>query len=387
MFDESGPKTIGSWVMGFFNAGNEHWFMDYLDAPVFKEFSMRLKHQTGFDAHILIGIYSAYVAGTNVIPWVFSKAWDHSMSSVTLDAEQNQVICGGLMTFVAGLSSSYSTSWINFKGQHTKRLNDKGYLDADKQSRRFFWHDNTLYMLHRKEKRENPSFYEEYNYMLTISCFGHSDEPVRKLIKFCEDQITSNEGMKIITHCGNSHSENMHKKRQLDTIDMDECERDKLRQDAADYFHESSRSFYEAAGTPYRRGYLLTGPPGPKQLTLSALLNAIDGAGSQEGRLLIMTTNAPKSLDPALYRNGRVDKIVQMSYSTRQTAVMTFKRIFGQDPLRRHEAHAIQRFAKMFGDHFPEKSTITPAELSNYCLTRRANPVKAIKEFSEYIEK
>ena len=33
-------------------------------------------------------------------------------------------------------------------------------------------------------------------------------------------------------------------------------------------------------------------------ITLSDFLNAVDGPGAQEGRLLIMTTNAIKSLDP-----------------------------------------------------------------------------------------
>ena len=42
-------------------------------------------------------------------------------------------------------------------------------------------------------------------------------------------------------------------------------------------------------------------------VTLSGLLNAIDGVASSEGRLLIMTTNRPDVLDPALLRPGRVD--------------------------------------------------------------------------------
>ncbi len=43
------------------------------------------------------------------------------------------------------------------------------------------------------------------------------------------------------------------------------------------------------------------------QLTLSGLLNAIDGVFSCHGRILIMTTNHPEVLDSALIRPGRVD--------------------------------------------------------------------------------
>jgi chaperone BCS1 len=42
-------------------------------------------------------------------------------------------------------------------------------------------------------------------------------------------------------------------------------------------------------------------------ISLSGLLNAIDGVASSEGRILVMTTNKPKELDQALIRPGRID--------------------------------------------------------------------------------
>lgn len=42
-------------------------------------------------------------------------------------------------------------------------------------------------------------------------------------------------------------------------------------------------------------------------VSMSALLNVIDGAVATDGRILIMTTNHPEKLDPALVRPGRVD--------------------------------------------------------------------------------
>ena len=52
-------------------------------------------------------------------------------------------------------------------------------------------------------------------------------------------------------------------------------------------------------------------------VSLSALLNAIDGVSSSEGRVLIMTTNAPDALDRALVRPGRVDQHVAFGLPTR----------------------------------------------------------------------
>lgn len=47
----------------------------------------------------------------------------------------------------------------------------------------------------------------------------------------------------------------------------------------------------------------------PAGITLSGLLNAIDGVFSRDGRILIMTTNYPEKLDSALKRPGRADLI------------------------------------------------------------------------------
>ncbi len=45
----------------------------------------------------------------------------------------------------------------------------------------------------------------------------------------------------------------------------------------------------------------------PSKITLSGLLNAIDGVAAREGRLLFVTTNHAEALDPALLRPGRMD--------------------------------------------------------------------------------
>jgi chaperone BCS1 len=60
-------------------------------------------------------------------------------------------------------------------------------------------------------------------------------------------------------------------------------------------------------------------PPKPvTAISLSGLLNAIDGVSSSEGRILVMTTNKPKDLDQALTRPGRVD--MHVSFSLPQSA-------------------------------------------------------------------
>eukprot|EP00928_Gymnodinium_smaydae_P014898 TRINITY_DN1546_c0_g4_i1.p1 TRINITY_DN1546_c0_g4~~TRINITY_DN1546_c0_g4_i1.p1 ORF type:complete len:517 (-),score=100.38 TRINITY_DN1546_c0_g4_i1:180-1730(-) len=50
------------------------------------------------------------------------------------------------------------------------------------------------------------------------------------------------------------------------------------------------------------------------KLNLSGLLNVLDGVVDTPERILIMTTNHPEQLDPALIRPGRIDKKILLGY-------------------------------------------------------------------------
>jgi len=50
------------------------------------------------------------------------------------------------------------------------------------------------------------------------------------------------------------------------------------------------------------------------ELNLSGLLNVLDGVVDTPGRMLVMTTNHPELLDPALIRPGRIDKKMLLAY-------------------------------------------------------------------------
>ena len=54
------------------------------------------------------------------------------------------------------------------------------------------------------------------------------------------------------------------------------------------------------------------------QITLSGLLNFVDGLWSSRGdqRIIVFTTNHKDRLDPAMLRPGRMDVQIEMSYCT-----------------------------------------------------------------------
>jgi mitochondrial chaperone BCS1 len=67
-------------------------------------------------------------------------------------------------------------------------------------------------------------------------------------------------------------------------------------------------------------------------LTLSGLLNAIDGVTAPEGRILFATTNHIDRLDEALRRPGRMDVWINFKHATQWQAEGIFKRFFPCKP-------------------------------------------------------
>jgi len=98
--------------------------------------------------------------------------------------------------------------------------------------------------------------------------------------------------------------------------------------DAA-FHHSISRS----AESPEKK--LLTGDKTPAssssdspKISLSGLLNALDGVGAQEGRLLFATTNRYETLDAALRRPGRMDVHIEFKLASQYQAAGLFKRFY-----------------------------------------------------------
>uniref|UniRef100_A0A8D8Q557 Mitochondrial chaperone BCS1 n=1 Tax=Cacopsylla melanoneura TaxID=428564 RepID=A0A8D8Q557_9HEMI len=70
---------------------------------------------------------------------------------------------------------------------------------------------------------------------------------------------------------------------------------------------------------------------GLNSVTLSGLLNCLDGVASSEARLLFMTTNYIDRLDPALIRPGRVDLREYVGYCSKHQLELMYRRFY-DDP-------------------------------------------------------
>ena len=138
-------------------------------------------------------------------------------------------------------------------------------------------------------------------------------------------------------------------------------------------------------------------PPLPKVgVSLSGLLNAIDGVSSSEGHVLIMTTNFPEDLDKALVRPGRVDMHVHFELPHRPEIVEMFMNMYKdlsetemltassksqQKPNPGHESH-------MNGNISPEPKNAKEGKKAeaNGTLHSKAS-IPSVEELDELAEK
>lgn len=202
-------------------------------------------------------------------------------------------------------------------------------------------------------------------------------------------------------------------RRSLDSVVLDEGVARLLHDDIHEFF--TRREWYAQMGIPWRRGYLLHGPPGtgktsaafalagelrlklcalsltnPKltdnvlsdllqhtpprsliliedidafftarekqdtriQFSFSGLLNALDGVGAQEGRIVVLTTNHRERLDPALIRPGRIDLEIELGRATPSQLRGLLQRFYPD--------HA-ERVARIAAD-YPTR-TLSPAQV------------------------
>ncbi|KAK2734870.1 hypothetical protein FQN57_001433 [Myotisia sp. PD_48] len=176
---------------------------------------------------------------------------------------------------------------------------------------------------------------------------------------------------------------------------------------------ETDKSSADSSGTA-NTGAAAT-PVIQQGITLSTLLNTIDGVASSEGRILIMTTNHEEDLDPALLRPGRVDMSIRFTRANTETIVSLFKAIYSQIEgdlpdqfvaqlseshkttvekpeksfLRTLMGHdlseeAIDELAVQFGKLVPS-GKLSPAQIQGYLMRFKNNPHDAVEKASEWV--
>jgi chaperone BCS1 len=322
---------------------------------------------------------------------------------------------------------------------------------------------------------------------LVVMCLGRSVKPIKRFLDHCRDFAAKQRESYITIRATKAqfHGDSwdttiLRPIRPLETVHFDETTKAELVADIENYLDPATRRFYTTRGIPYRRGYLLHGPPGTgktslslalagyfglelylvhlpsiredneleklftalpprclvlledidaigvkRQLkfpgvdddddekddsesddddddksfrasrcTLSGLLNVLDGVTSQEGRIVLMTSNMAHKLDQALIRPGRIDRMIFLGNISPRSTELMFLRMYTRDHtsgsaflessfgLKEGE---LGRLALEFSSQIPD-NTFTPAQLQGYLLNCRNSPARAAEEIKAWVE-
>eukprot|EP00612_Vaucheria_litorea_P005296 CAMPEP_0171460224 /NCGR_PEP_ID=MMETSP0945-20130129/5176_1 /TAXON_ID=109269 /ORGANISM="Vaucheria litorea, Strain CCMP2940" /LENGTH=487 /DNA_ID=CAMNT_0011986365 /DNA_START=18 /DNA_END=1482 /DNA_ORIENTATION=+ len=233
------------------------------------------------------------------------------------------------------------------------------------------------------------------------------------------------------------------RKRSIQSVVLDDNISENIIKDLNEW-KDSSKWYYER-GVPYRRGYLLHGPPGsgktsfiyaiagemnydicmlslgdeglsddrlahalthaPQRtiilledvdaafvnrnaahssrgmVTFSGLLNTLDGVTSSEERLIFMTTNFIERLDPALLRPGRVDFVQYIGDASKSQIVKLFQRFYPKTDLHLAEQFAVEVLSSTNG------KKISMASLQGHLLLYKNEPIRAIESAKKHFSR
>ena len=302
-----------------------------------------------------------------------------------------------------------------------------------------FWFRGRFVTLYR-DRRENPmpgfvageggtrGSGDKETFYLRI--FSRDRSLAQALVEECRDMALPRDG-KINIRVANYNAWSLSARvrpRPLSSVILDGDQGERLLGDMRRFL--AGEAWYEETGVPYRRGYLLHGPPGNGKssvvkalagelgmniyllmlsdaemndnrvsdllnrvankslllledidcafaqrkrsdgssggLTFSGLLNALDGVAAPEGRIVVMTTNHLDRLDPALIRPGRADVKMAFENATADQARRLYERFFPGEG----GAHA-------FGAQIEDRAC-SMATLQDYLMLHRDDPQAAI---------
>lgn len=263
---------------------------------------------------------------------------------------------------------------------------------------------------------------------VTLRVLGRDPKPLRDLIERVRSEYGKADPDYLKVYAANGYDEWQKvarvRKRPLHSVILRASLIDDIVVDIRNFL--AAESWYAERGVPWRRGYLLHGPPGTgktsliralsgafdrdlallniasdrlddiklatlmaeipersiivledidaafngrtsqdagKGITFSGLLNALDGILSQDGRILFMTTNHPERLDPALVRPGRIDRKYELGLATGDQIMQHYQLYFPEA-----SAGEAQRFLDQFKGCSPSPAMVQEILLN--CMAR-----------------
>lgn len=156
-------------------------------------------------------------------------------------------------------------------------------FEADAGTRCFF-HRGKLFLFQRKSMRSSVQL-AIVSQNITLICLGLSTQPLRDLVE--EARAESRKSRAVYTNIyrpsgmmqegGDWRKLSSRLSRAMNTITLNPNQKAMLVKDANDFLRPGRSQWYASRGIPYRRGYLLSGPPGTGKSSVSYALAGLFG--------------------------------------------------------------------------------------------------------------
>lgn len=289
---------------------------------------------------------------------------------------------------------------------------------------------------------------------IKFTCLGQNKEIFSDMLNYAKDlELSKHDGKTVIYEARTSEWAPFgepRRRRQFESVILDKGIGERILADVTEFLN--SRDWYSQRGVPYRRGYLLHGPPGcgktsyitalagklgydicqlnlsnaalsderinyllsvtPPQVetviedidaaflsrdnidmsksayqglgrvTLSGILNVLDGVASSEERIIFMTSNYPEKLDPALTRPGRVDMKVYIGYASDEQLAKAFNRFY---PPTEGQPDGNTFVKALTAARKRQKLELSMADVQSYFLFHKDKPVEAISNVHKLV--
>jgi mitochondrial chaperone BCS1 len=386
-------------------------------------FEQQLAHNQLFSGGLILMIGGALLAYFRALPgqaWQWLKGlWVIEIDILDREAAFHWVDCW----LAQHAYARDRARWLTVKTREVQYEERQADPTADHRprilfspapGRHFLFYRGRLVILHRERPKMNQAAQQPVNVResFSLTIFSRDRSVARQLLEDARDAALPLGSARLTVYrasCSSWSEQLMRLPRSPESVILRAGLMEDLIADARSFLRR--RAWYLDRGIPYRRGFLLHGPPGTgkssavvaiasalemdiallslsssslddnelgellsevpanailliedidcafaertgtaekqNKLTFSGLLNAIDGVAAGEGRILFATTNHLQKLDPALIRPGRIDRQVEIAAATRDQARRMFRRFFDG---------SCEALAARFADAIPERS-------------------------------